>query len=109
MRIIALLAAFGSLSLTTPLWAAAHQHHEEITRQQPAASWSMHGVIKQWAADSVTLAHAPLPALNWPAMTMAFRLPESPVFTPLAEGTAVNFRFSQSENGYTLLSIAPQR
>ena len=44
------------------------------------------GVITQIEADSITLDHAPVPALKWPAMTMAFKLADPALARGLKNG-----------------------
>lgn len=67
------------------------------------------GIVKQWNADSVTLAHEAIPALRWPAMTMTFRLPVNDNLTPLQPGSSVRFSFVQRADGYTLTDIKLQQ
>ncbi|WP_192457192.1 copper-binding protein [Musicola keenii] len=74
-----------------------------------AALYQTTGTVKQWHADGVTLAHAAVPALRWPAMTMTFKLPADRQWSPLPQGTAVNFSFVQDADGYTLTAITPQQ
>ena len=63
------------------------------------------GVIKSVDADNLrlTLSHEPLPALNWPAMTMAFPVSER-------AGERVSFSFQRPEAGETpvIARIVPE-
>jgi Cu(I)/Ag(I) efflux system membrane fusion protein len=54
-------------------------------------------------ADGVTLAHAPVPMLNWPEMTMAFSW--GAVERDLAVGDAVEFSFRKTDAGYELTAL----
>lgn len=63
------------------------------------------GVVKAWSDASVTFAHQPIPALNWPAMTMRFNL-SAYKGSPLSVGQTVNFTFIQSASGYDLISAS---
>lgn len=63
------------------------------------------GVVKAWTENQVTLAHAPIPALNWPAMTMRFNTHGYQGST-FSVGQAVTFSFSQSATGYDLISAS---
>ena len=78
-------------------------HHESST-----ASYHATGVVKSWSQESgVSLTHAPIPELHWPAMTMTFALSSAPAIKPLAVGSKVNFSFIQTESGYQLTEITP--
>ncbi|MBA5237928.1 copper-binding protein [Pectobacterium aroidearum] len=113
---ITYLALFNSLilavsSVTLPAWANDHQHHA-MMHSTPAATTAVYqstGIVKQWNADSVTLSHAPVADLKWPAMTMAFTLPSGGDIRPLPVNTPVTFSFVQSDSGYTLTAITPQQ
>ncbi|MBQ4791848.1 cation transporter [Pectobacterium versatile] len=103
---------FSVSSFTFPVWANDHQHHAMMPTTPPAATTAVYqttGVVKQWNADSVTLSHAPIADLKWPAMTMAFMLPSSGEITPLPVNTPVTFSFIQNENGYILTAITPKQ
>ncbi|KFX21041.1 copper-binding protein [Pectobacterium betavasculorum] len=108
--IISSLVFFVS-SFTFPVWANDHQHHTMMHTNPPAVTAVYHttGMVKQWNADSVTLSHAPVANLKWPAMTMAFTLPSSGEITPLPVNTPVTFSFVQNDSGYTLTAITPQQ
>ena len=56
------------------------------------------GVIRGIDAQqgSVTIAHGPVPELNWPAMVMPFKV-DAAQLRGLAVGDAVEFRFSNGE------------
>ncbi|MEQ9900923.1 copper-binding protein [Pectobacterium punjabense] len=113
---ITYMALISSLILSVssfafPVWANDHQHHAMMHANSPAiaAVYQTTGIVKQWNADSVTLSHAPVADLKWPAMTMAFMLPSSSEIAPLAVNTPVTFSFIQNDSGYTLTAITPQQ
>lgn len=54
----------------------------------------------------VTLAHEPVPALNWPSMTMTFLWPPSGPNPSIKIGDAVEFSFRQGSAGYVLETIS---
>lgn len=65
------------------------------------------GMITAVSTTDVTLAHEPVPSLNWPSMTMLFKLPASGLPADLKVGDRVTFSFAQSpDGGYRLYSIA---
>ncbi|WBM69624.1 copper-binding protein [Buttiauxella sp. WJP83] len=67
------------------------------------------GVVKKTTANSISIAHKPIVALNWPAMTMTFSLPESGSSPVVKAGDAVDFTFSQQAEGYQLSSVTPTK
>ena len=70
------------------------------------------GVIKSVDADNLrlTLSHEPLPALNWPAMTMAFPVSERALLRGRRAGERVSFSFQRPPAGETpvIASIVPE-
>lgn len=46
-------------------------------------------------ARTVTIAHGPVPSLNWPAMTMAFQVQDEHTIFTLKEGDEVEFSFTR--------------
>ncbi|MCG8156845.1 copper-binding protein [Brenneria goodwinii] len=105
------VAFIAGLFLSAPLWANEHQHHAMSSPAAPTPMvYQASGVVKQWDTQSVTLSHGPITDLHWPAMTMAFKLPDPfGEFKPLPVNTPVAFSFIQSDSGYTLTSITPQQ
>jgi len=67
------------------------------------------GVIEQVTAEDITLSHQPVPALQWPAMTMAYKKPAAA--STAAEvarfktGDKVNFSFQQDGDGWQLTGM----
>ncbi|MCW3847908.1 efflux RND transporter periplasmic adaptor subunit [Sphingomonas sp. LB-2] len=71
----------------------------------PSASSSLYegvGRIEKIDATGVTLAHGPVPALRWPAMTMHFRLGTPALARGYKVGDRVRFAFDQPPEGPTL-------
>jgi Cu(I)/Ag(I) efflux system membrane fusion protein len=60
------------------------------------------GRIEQITPQSVTLSHQPIPALQWPAMTMQFRLADPALAKGLKAGDQVRFGFEQLDAGPTV-------
>lgn len=71
------LAAIASLAVSGAAYAQAdHDMSKMPGIAMPAAAGAQGtGVVKKLDAKkgSVTLQHGPIPALSWPAMTMAFK------------------------------------
>ena len=64
------------------------------------------GTIESVEADAITISHAPVPALNWPEMTMGFGRPHPTAFAALKPGDKVRFEFKQGgPKGYELVSV----
>ena len=53
----------------------------------------------------VTLAHGPVASLNWPAMTMSFKVKDKSLLPKLAEGTKVDVEFSKQGDDYVVTSV----
>ena len=71
------------------------------------ASYKGIGVIKNinGADGTVTLAHEPIKTLNWPAMTMAFKVKDKKLLDNVAPGSKVEFTLVQSGKDYVITSI----
>lgn len=65
------------------------------------------GRIERLAADQVTLSHEPIPALQWPAMTMAFKLADPALARGVKAGDRVTFAFEQTPGGPVIRRVAP--
>lgn len=74
----------------------------------PAAQYQAEATIVALADGVITLAHGPVPALQWPAMTMDFALPPGGLPAGLAVGSKVRFFFSVDDNGPHISRIMPQ-
>ncbi|MBY0566042.1 MAG: efflux RND transporter periplasmic adaptor subunit [Hyphomonadaceae bacterium] len=71
---------------------------------EPAAN-AVHealGRITAIAGAQVTIAHGPVASLNWPAMTMQFRLGRAEMARGLAVGDSVAFRFHESDGAHVI-------
>ena len=63
------------------------------------------GRIEQVTKDSITLSHGPIPAIGWPAMTMAFRA-DPMLLRGFKTGDQVSFAFDQPPASPTVRRIA---
>jgi Cu(I)/Ag(I) efflux system periplasmic protein CusF len=57
------------------------------------------------AANSVTIAHEPVSTMNWPAMTMTFKVKDKKMLDKAKSGEKVEFTFVQSGKDYTITDI----
>jgi Cu(I)/Ag(I) efflux system periplasmic protein CusF len=65
------------------------------------------GVVKSVDAkkNTVMLAHDPVASLNWPAMTMAFKVEDPKLVQGLTVGKKVEVEFTQRDKEYVITSI----
>ncbi|WP_174848867.1 copper-binding protein [Yersinia artesiana] len=103
-----LLAATPSMTESMPM---SHDHGAMMADTTTTHTNDYHsgGQIKAWNANSVSIAHSAIPALNWPPMSMSFDLPDNLAATPIPVGTQVTFSFRQTEQGYQLTAISAQQ
>ena len=55
-------------------------------------------------AGTVTLDHEPVKTLNWPAMTMAFKVQDKALMDKLSQGKKVEVEFEQRGKDYVITS-----
>lgn len=87
---IALLATIGLAQAASHEHPAAHQHAAHAGH---AAIYTATGVVKAVKPGKVQIAHEPIPALDWPQMTMWFEIGEMPA--GVQSGDAVRFEIRQ--------------
>lgn len=63
------------------------------------------GRIEAISKDEITLSHEPIPALDWPAMTMGFELADPASAEGLDVGDTVIFTVRESDTGYTVADV----
>lgn len=59
------------------------------------------------ATGKVNLSHGPIPALNWPAMTMDFALDEGMPPPSIEPGQAVRFQLEETDAGLVIVELKP--
>ena len=60
------------------------------------------------AKGKLVIDHEPIPALNWPRMTMDFQLAEKAMASQIKAGDQVQFEIKEGEKGaYRIISIQP--
>jgi Cu(I)/Ag(I) efflux system membrane fusion protein len=79
-----------------------------MARAAAAESYRSTGIVVEIEADSVTLDHAAVPALKWPAMTMPFKLADPALARGLKKGQAVDFSFDKHGDDWRVTAIAAQ-
>ena len=116
----ALLATRLLLGLTPAMMTLAGQAHAQgmnmqnmpgMTGGKPAAATAATatGVVASVNAEQrkVKLNHEPIPAVNWPAMSMEFPTAASVDLTKVQPGSKVRFTLSGANGNYTVESITP--
>ena len=65
------------------------------------------GVVVQVKADQgrVKIDHDPIPALDWPRMTMFFRVKDQAVLAGIAAGDKVRFELEKGATGLVITSM----
>lgn len=63
------------------------------------------GTVTAVEAGAITLDHAAVPSLKWPAMTMSFQLSRPELVRGLKAGDAVRFRFRRQGDEYSVTAI----
>jgi Cu/Ag efflux protein CusF len=72
-----------------------------------AATHKATGVVKKVdaKAETISLAHEPVAALKWPAMTMTFKVADKAMLRELGEGRKVEVTFEQRGKEYVITSV----
>jgi len=88
LMIAALAAALSTAGMAVP--AVAHPGEDHAPVPQAAEG---EGVVKavDVRAGTVVIAHGPIAALNWPAMTMKFKVESAAVLNGVTVGKKVHF------------------
>jgi Cu(I)/Ag(I) efflux system membrane fusion protein len=76
----------------------------ESDEEQPARHTAK-GTVTKIGERSITLRHGPIPALDWPAMTMAFAIEGPAQVQGLKPGDVATFTFVQEGTGPRIVSI----
>ncbi|MDB2165245.1 cation efflux system protein CusF [Citrobacter farmeri] len=106
-----LFAVFSTLAINAQ---ANEHHHGDMMSAMPAAEQSpavsATGVVKSVDMESkkVTIEHGPIPALNWPAMSMRFTITPQTQLNGVKAGDNVAFTFIQQGNLSLLQDIKSQ-
>ena len=81
-----------------------------MDKKQAAATQPTHKAVAtvkkvDAKAGSVTLQHEPVKTLNWPAMTMTFKVTDKSLLDKLVDGKKVEVEFKQEGKDYVLTSV----
>jgi Cu(I)/Ag(I) efflux system membrane fusion protein len=104
-----LKAAIGGFGHHAPIFAPDREQARPGTSD--AARAPIHhgnGSVEamDWAHAKVTITHDPIASLNWPAMTMDFRVADPALLQPLKPGQEVEFELVEESAGeYVIVRI----
>ena len=70
-----------------------------------AGSYRGEGRIERLGKNEVTLSHGPIPALQWPSMTMDFKAPAAGLPQGLNVGDSIQFEFVERDGKYELTRV----
>jgi Cu(I)/Ag(I) efflux system protein CusF len=122
MKRIAMLALSGALSFVVSCVAFAQTGNVDkkdmdmksmdmkdmgMDKKAVTATHQGVGVVKNidTASGVVTLAHQPIKSLNWPAMTMGFKVKDKALLENVKVGSKVDFTLVQAGKDYVVMSI----
>jgi Cu/Ag efflux protein CusF len=63
------------------------------------------GVVTKIDKDKVSIKHEPVPSLNWPAMTMAFKVKDKSLMQKLKKDEKVSLEFVQEGRDYVVTAV----
>lgn len=105
---IALAATVAAVSACNrPAPVTENSGAKQASNEQPGQVYSGTGTVQSITGDQVTIAHGPIKAIGWPAMTMAYTAPPS-IATNVKVGAQVDFSFRKSDSTYVLTSVEPR-
>jgi Cu/Ag efflux protein CusF len=85
----------GASSAPTVKAAAAAKRHQTTATVRKADE----------ANGTVILAHGPVDSLNWPPMTMAFKVRDKTLFKKLEQGKKVAVEFTTEGSDYVVVGV----
>jgi Cu/Ag efflux protein CusF len=63
------------------------------------------GVVTKIDKDKVTIKHEPVQSLNWPSMTMAFKVKDKSLMDKMKKDQKVNFELVQEGRDYVVTAV----
>jgi membrane fusion protein, copper/silver efflux system len=102
----AAVAAFGSSAPPAP--GAVADGAKAKAANTHAAEGRVEAVDR--ASGSASIAHGPVPSLNWPGMSMEFKVKDAKLLESLKPGATVRFEFGEQAPGeWTIVRVSPVR
>lgn len=98
------LPSAGAYAQSSPSHA---DHGMPAKSEKRDATHKAAGVVKKVDGKSgtVSIAHEPVKSLNWPGMTMSFRVADKALLEKLAADKKIDFEFEQRGKDYIITSI----
>ena len=107
-NIILATLVFSVLNTTTIVSYAADKMETATPAKVTASNMAITGkgqvVLISQDKSKVTLKHEPIPAIQWPSMTMDFKVKSSAVLAKTKVGDKVNFTFAPDGKDYMITS-----
>ena len=100
-----LIDSEASLKAVLPRLATQPQTTKHMAQQSERAAPSVHrgaGKVESISDREIVISHDPIDSLDWPAMTMPFKLPRADVATGVKVGDRVHFTFRQDGKAYVI-------
>lgn len=63
------------------------------------------GVATRLDTDKVTIKHEPVPSMNWPSMTMSFKVKDKAVMDKIKKGEKMQFKFVEEGREYVVTDV----
>ena len=112
--VTAIFMAGAALAQSGPSGHTMPQHGgisgtAQATAQGQTANGS--GIVRSVDATKrrINLSHEPMPAINWPAMTMEFDVAPGVDLSGIQAGQPVEFTLKGADGTYTVIGIAPRK
>ena len=92
---------------STPVFIAdASQDMKSMKTETSSVTHRGTGTVRKIDAERVRLSHGPITTLNWPAMTMSFKLKGAALAKGIKAGDVVDFELVQSGGSYVVTRIS---
>ena len=119
MKYVAFAAALAFTLIPAPAYSADTKGMEMKPgdiKDMPMKDMGHKGITKMHAAKgtvksvdakagTVTIDHAAVKSMNWPAMSMAFQVKDKTLFDKLTKGKKVEFEFEQRGKEYVVTKV----
>jgi Cu(I)/Ag(I) efflux system periplasmic protein CusF len=73
--------------------------------EKKGATHKATGIVTKMDKDKVTIRHEPVASMNWPTMTMAFRVKDKALMDKLKKDQKINFEFVQEGRDYIVTGV----
>ena len=98
--------ALAAATVSVPAMAQPHAGHNAAAAQTAEGDGQIKAINAR--AGTVTLAHGPIASLNWPAMTMPFKVASPAVMNGVKVGQKVHFELKSDKGQPVVTAIHPR-